>query len=64
MRPPDVAALRDTVFARLEAVNQDFRESIKMVPADIKPEVKFYGQGEGPFALNDIRIKLRYIQEQ
>lgn len=62
--PADVATLRDSVFARLEAVNQDFRESIKMVPADIKPEVKFYEQGEGPFALNDIRIKLRYIQEQ
>ncbi len=62
--PADVAALRDTIFARLEAVNQDFRESIKMVPVEIRPEVQFHPQGQGPFALNDIRIKLRYIQEQ
>jgi len=62
--PADIAPLRDAVFARLEAVNQDFAESIRMVPAEIRPEVKFYLQGEGPFALNDIRVKLRYIQEQ
>jgi len=60
----ETTAIRDAVFARLEEVNQDFRESIKMVPADIRPEVKFYQQAEGPFKLNDIRIKLRYIQEQ
>jgi phenylacetate-CoA ligase len=62
--PANIAAIRDAIFGRLEEVNQDFRESIKMVPADIRPEVKFYEQAEGPFKLNDIRVKLRYIQEQ
>ncbi len=45
----------------LAEVNQDFRESIKMVPADRMPMVRIYATGESPMSHQDPRIKKRYI---
>jgi phenylacetate-CoA ligase len=59
--PPDSEALRDDVLRELAAVNQDFRESIKMVPADRRPAVKTFVQGQSPFPAQDIRLKRQYI---
>lgn len=60
----ETAALRERIFARLVEVNQDFRESIRMVPAGHEPTIEFHEKAAGPFAANDIRIKCRYIQQQ
>jgi phenylacetate-CoA ligase len=60
----DEAELEATFFQELRSLNQDFRESWRMVPADRPPRLAFYPQGTGPFAQNDLRIKLRYIQEE
>lgn len=57
-------ALRDLVYRRLAEVNQDFRESIRMVPAGYEPTIEFHAKGQGPFANNDIRVKCRYIQKR
>ena len=57
----DVDGLRDAVLAELAAVNQDFRESIKMVPAARRPVVKVFRQGQSPFPEQDIRLKRQYI---
>lgn len=56
-------SLRDGIFGRLTEINQDFRESIRMVPAEHQPSIEFYKKAEGPFAANDIRVKCRYIQQ-
>jgi phenylacetate-CoA ligase len=60
----ETAALRDQIFRRLTEVNQDFRESIRMVPAGYEPTIEFYGKGQGEFAKNDIRVKCRYIHQR
>ena len=57
----DVNQLREAVLAELGAVNQDFRESIKMVPAARRPMVKLFRQGQRPFPAQDIRLKRQYI---
>lgn len=57
----DLGALAETVIAELSLVNQDFRESIRMVPAALRPSVKLFPFGEGPLAGQDIRVKKRYI---
>lgn len=57
-------ALRDRIFQRLTEVNQDFRESIRMVPAGYEPTIEFHNKAQGPFAKNDIRVKCRYIQQR
>jgi len=57
-------ALRDLIYQRLAQVNQDFRESIRMVPAGFEPTIEFHAKGQGPFANNDIRVKCRYIQKR
>lgn len=59
----DAAAARERIFGRLREVNQDFRESIRMVPAGLEPTVAFHASGTGPFASHDIRLKRRYIQK-
>jgi len=64
---PDAAetsAMRDRIFARLAEGNQDFRESIRMVPAGLQPTIEFHEKARGPFAANDIRVKCRYIQHR
>ncbi|KAA9339093.1 CoF synthetase [Hymenobacter busanensis] len=58
----DKAALSAAFFAELQAVNQDFRESWRMIPVENRPQVEFYPYHTGPFKDSDLRIKLRYIQ--
>ena len=57
----DHAAAIQHMLPTLAAVNQDFRESIKMLPAGSGPQLVFYTLGSGPFQDADIRIKARYI---
>lgn len=59
----DPAALADLIFDGLKAINQDYREASKMIPAGAKPKVKAYLRNTGPFVVNDIRLKKHYIQE-
>ncbi|MFI5229010.1 MAG: hypothetical protein ACHQWU_08070 [Gemmatimonadales bacterium] len=64
---PDVTPLAEpravdaAVWRELAAVNQDFRESIKMVPADHRPTVTVFRAGESPLSRQDVRLKRRYI---
>jgi phenylacetate-CoA ligase len=58
---PDAAPLGDDIWRELAAVNQDFRESIKMIPAERRPTIKLYSFGQSPISAQDIRIKKRYI---
>lgn len=58
---PD-AALNELFFAELRRVNQDFRESWRMVPEGQKPQVAFYAHKTGPFVDEDVRIKRRHVQ--
>jgi phenylacetate-CoA ligase len=55
------ATLNDDIWRELAAVNQDFRESMKMIPAERKPTVKFFPFGQSPISAQDIRVKKRYI---
>jgi phenylacetate-CoA ligase len=50
-------------FDALAAVNQDFRESRRMAPANVAPRLAFFATGTGPFAGADIRIKRQYLAE-
>lgn len=59
--PADLGPLAEGVIAELTLVNQDFRESIRMVPPALRPAVKLFPFGEGPLAGQDIRVKKRYI---
>ncbi len=59
--PPQIDRLTSDLLARLSEVNQDFRESIKMVPDSIRPTLKFFAAGEGPLATQDVRLKRQYI---
>ena len=54
-------ALGDDIWRELASVNQDFRESVKMIPAERKPTLKVYPYNESPISAQDIRIKKRYI---
>ena len=60
--PSDVPALRQQFLARLQAVNQDYREAARFIPAGGEPELELHDPGTGPFAGNDVRLKKRYIQ--
>ena len=62
--PADITALTAQIFDRLAQVNQDYRESRKMVPAGYEPVLEFHAKQQGPFAANDIRVKCRYIQQR
>ncbi len=62
--PQDSAGLTARIFERLAAVNQDYRESRRMVPAGYQPVLEFHPKQTGPFAQNDIRVKCRYIQQR
>jgi len=59
--PPEPERLREQVLAALAEVNQDFRESLRMVPPEHRPTVKLWAFGESPLSGQDIRIKKRYI---
>jgi phenylacetate-CoA ligase len=49
------------IFSELRLLNQDFRESSRMIPAEQTPQVAFFAFGTGPFLGKDIRIKEKYI---
>ena len=59
--PERLEALTGEVMAALADVNQDFRESIRMVPVAHQPTLKLWPFGESPLSGQDIRIKKRYI---
>ena len=59
LQPSD--ALQADLLRALAEVNQDFRESIKMVPADRAPTLRIYKHGASPMSHQDPRIKKRYI---
>ncbi|HJQ20552.1 MAG TPA: hypothetical protein VJ867_09410 [Gemmatimonadaceae bacterium] len=64
---PDVAApanpesATDDLLRELTAVNQDFRESVKMIRPELRPTVVFHPYGQSPMSGQDIRVKRRYI---
>jgi phenylacetate-CoA ligase len=51
------------LFDTMAEVNQDFRESRRMVPMGKDPSIEFHEHGTGPFAGADIRIKREYVNE-
>lgn len=59
--PGDQEAATADVLRELAAVNQDFRESVKMIQPALRPTVTFHRFGESPMSGQDIRIKRRYI---
>lgn len=61
--PTEIEPLRAIILAKLEAVNQDYRESKKMAEKnDALPVLEFYGKGTGPFKDSDIRLKSKYVR--
>lgn len=52
--------MKQEFYNRLAYVNQDFREAIKMVPANQQPVLRFESFQQGFFKNADIRIKLKY----
>lgn len=59
--PADPCALDCHVWRELAAVNQDFRESVKMIPADRRPRVKLFPFGASPMSGQDVRLKRKYV---
>lgn len=57
----DVSKLGAELVHQLAEVNQDFRESIRMVPPERAPRLQLFPSGEGPLANQDARIKKQYI---
>ncbi len=58
---PETTDLDAVVWRELAAVNQDFRESIKMIPAGRAPTIKLFPFGQSPMSGQDIRVKKQYI---
>lgn len=59
--PDDVTALTADFLNALAGVNQDFRESIRMVPPEMKPQIKFFPFSKSPISGQDPRVKKKYI---
>jgi phenylacetate-CoA ligase len=59
--PETTTDLEFAVWRELAAVNQDFRESIKMIPAGRSPTIKLFSFGQSPMSAQDIRVKKQYI---
>jgi phenylacetate-CoA ligase len=59
--PADPGALEQAVLDGLTRVNQDFREALRMIPADCRPTLRLFPFGDSPISGQDIRIKRRYI---
>jgi phenylacetate-CoA ligase len=55
------AELREKVLENLRIINQDYRESSRMLNGNI-PELKVYPYRTGPFENSDIRLKQKYIR--
>lgn len=47
---------------RLAAVNRDYREAARFIPAGREPALEFHAAGTGPFAGYDVRLKRSYIK--
>jgi phenylacetate-CoA ligase len=62
--PANVEELRAKVLDRLIAVNQDYREASRFIPAGYEPTIAFHAPETGPFAGYDIRLKRAYIKPQ
>jgi phenylacetate-CoA ligase len=64
-RAVDLPANREAATAELlrelGAVNQDFQESVKMIPQPLRPTAVFHPHGESPMSGQDVRVKRRYI---
>ncbi len=58
---PDAALLGEGLLGELASVNQDFRESIKMVREAHRPALRLFAHGQSPLSGQDPRIKKRYI---
>ncbi|MEP7234462.1 MAG: CoF synthetase, partial [Ignavibacteriota bacterium] len=52
------------LFSELKNVNQDFRESSRMIPVGKEPLIELHRYESGPFVNTDIRIKSKYITIQ
>lgn len=59
--PVDRETATADLLRELAAVNQDFRESVKMIREALRPSVVFYPFGESPMSGQDVRAKRRYI---
>jgi phenylacetate-CoA ligase len=53
--------LEAAMLEELARINQDFRESARMIPEGRRPTVKLFPFGQSPISNQDIRIKRRYI---
>lgn len=60
----DPDAIAQKIIEELKLINQDFRESLRMIPSGNEPKVVFYLNGSGPFKDKDIRIKNNYISKE
>ncbi len=58
---PDAGPLVEGLLVELADVNQDFRESIKMVRVEHRPTIRMFEHGSSPLSGQDLRIKKRYI---
>lgn len=59
--PENRDAVSEDLLRELAAVNQDFRESVRMIRPELRPTVILYRYGESPMSGQDIRVKRRYI---
>lgn len=59
----NVESLRSQLIENLANNNQDFREALAMMPKSAHPILKLCSAGHVIFGDNDIRIKLKYIEE-
>lgn len=57
----DITYLNRKIFDELRNINQDFRESSRMILKENEPKIEIYNNGTGPFKDKDIRIKQKYI---
>ncbi len=59
--PADRSAATADLLRELAAVNQDFRESVKMIRPALRPTAVFHEHGKSPMSGQDIRLKRQYI---
>jgi len=60
--PADTAALAETVFSRLAAINGDFYNALyRTAPADNRPRLSVHAFGTGPFTGGQRKLKNEYV---